>query len=140
MKNFQSKKHYYYKIHTSLMKSSVLPPYFMPQPPSFLLENFDAPFYDFSKTSNKHTASTNGRFLKNLYNADRLPVISYHANLASKYLNVSVKQEMIKIQLMVPHSLKHQRNNLSLLPLISIYPFTSFIFKGVQNCFPQKSI
>ena len=74
-----------------------------------------------------YTASTNGRFLKNLSNANSIPVISYHANLVSKYLNVSVKQEIIKIQLLVPHSLKNQRKNLSLLPLTSIYPFTPFI-------------
>ena len=55
MKDFLSKEHYCYRIHTLSMKNSAHPPpsidnprYGLPPPP-FLEENLDPPFYDFSK-------------------------------------------------------------------------------------------
>ena len=56
MKDFLSNEHYYYKIHTLLMKANAYSlsfnsqPFYMECPaPAILQENLDTLFHDFSK-------------------------------------------------------------------------------------------
>ena len=56
MKDFLSNEHYYYKIHTLLMKTNAYSLSFNSQPsymefpaPAILQENLDTLFHDFSK-------------------------------------------------------------------------------------------
>ena len=66
MKNLLTKKHYCYKIHTSLMTSSAHPPsvdnplYGLTPLPHFYKKNLIAPFYDFSKIPPLQTVDKGG--------------------------------------------------------------------------------